>query len=238
MSPSHIVRTLPLVVLAALMSSACVHHVHRHPTRGVQSTPPSWAPAHGHRRVHQDLTLVFDGNLGCYAISGHSHHFFHRDHYYRFQLGQWERAPRFSGPWRRVQRTVLPPGLRRWRARTPETRIDRRIDRRRAERDRTRERREHQHELARAQAEARLEQERAERAHRLEMERQRQKLARQQRELDQQLARQQERLRKPRRPERPEPAEQRGREEREAEKRSDTRLVRRGKKGKDWRGAH
>jgi hypothetical protein len=172
--PASFRQHLSFVVLAglALASMGCVHHVHQHPTRVVTKSPPPWAAAHGHRHVHQERTLIFDTDLDCYTVVGHSDHFFHRDHYYRWRAERWERSLRAAGPWRAVELDRLPPGLRGWQTRNharhlerkarsereerrAEARLEREREQRRAER-REREREEHR-------AEARQEREREER---------------------------------------------------------------------------
>lgn len=168
--PASFRNTLWLAVLGGLAvgSLGCVHHVHQHPTRVVTQSPPPWAPAHGHRHVYQEQTLIFDLDLDCYTVVGHSDHFFHRDHYYRWRANRWERAERAVGPWRVVQLDRLPPGLRGWHLRNHAARQEQQ----RAERERQRahELREHEQELARQQRAADLARKRAQEARKLERE--------------------------------------------------------------------
>jgi hypothetical protein len=197
--PTSFRHHLLLAVLAglALGSMGCVHHVHQRPTRVVTKSPPPFAPAHGHRHVHHERTLVFDTNLDCYTVVGHSDHFFHRDHYYRWRAERWERSLRAAGPWRSVKLDRLPPGLRGWHTRHHAARLERRA---RSER-----------ELARQQRANELAQERAQEARRLERRAERERREREERRTAERL----EREREKRRAERLE----REREERRAETR-------------------
>jgi hypothetical protein len=200
-------QVLWLLALSALTLGAtgCVHHVHQHPTRVVTKSPPPWAPAHGHRHVHGERTLVFDVELGCYTVVGHGDHFFHRDHYYRWRAERWERAARARGPWRVVALDRLPSGLRGWhirrharhqqevRERAREARRDQREAERRAERlereqeeRRAEQRREREREKRRA--EAREREREARRAEAKEREREERRAAAKEREREERRA--------------------------------------------------
>lgn len=225
--PASLRQCLWILALSgmALVSSACVHHVHRHPTRVVTNAPPPWAPAHGHRHVHHDLTLVFDSELDCYTVGGHRDYFFHHDHYYRWRVDRWERSLRVGGPWSVVTLDRLPPGLRGWHARKHVPRLEREKwqaerermhERQEDERERARLRRAHERARERAQEARRLEreaQERTERARKLEREAEQRAERRREREERREEARR-ERRREEHRAE-----AQRQREERKAERR-------------------
>ena len=117
------------VLALSFAVSGCGHHHHRHAAAHppgvvvVKPGPPPHAPAHGHRHrhhLHPDVELVFDTELGVYAVVGMHDHFFHRDHFYRVVDGVWYRSLRMGHGWVVIrERSKLPPRLakKRWRAR-------------------------------------------------------------------------------------------------------------------------
>lgn len=219
----------PAVLALFLLAMGCVHHVHQHPTRVVTPVPPPWAPAHGHRHVHHDVTLVFDTELACYTVQGHRDAFYHHDHYYRWRSDRWERASRLRGPWHVVTLDHLPAGLRGWHTRRHATRLERdvrerhvEIDAARHERERARLKRANQRARERAAEARRLEREARERAERAREDQRRaeqeRRLAERQREREQQ-ERRVERRRERERKERAERQREREQEERRVERR-------------------
>lgn len=121
MRPSLLrIRAIPSVLgasLLALVATGCVHHYHSNLSHVHRAGPPPWAPAHGYRHHHDGVVLVFDRELDCYLVPGHTHHYFYRHHYYRHHHGRWERGPRLDGPWVTAEVATLPPALHRRHAR-------------------------------------------------------------------------------------------------------------------------
>ena len=75
--------------------------------------PPPHAPAHGYRHKHEDgIVLVFESPMGLYVVSGHTDHYFHKNKYYRWRAGTWQRSSHFGGPWKKVTTKKLPHGLK------------------------------------------------------------------------------------------------------------------------------
>lgn len=73
--------------------------------------PPPHAPAHGYRHKHGNVILVYQSNLGVYAVDGHKNYYFHEGDYYRLRKGEWQMSVYFEGPWRRASEFELPSGL-------------------------------------------------------------------------------------------------------------------------------
>ncbi|MDX1648534.1 MAG: hypothetical protein R3263_01650 [Myxococcota bacterium] len=94
--------------LAAVLASAGCH-LHRAPGRG--HGPPPHAPAHGYRHHHAGHELVFDAHRGVYVVVGVPDLYFRDGRFYRHRGGTWERAAETGGPWSRVSKGALPPGL-------------------------------------------------------------------------------------------------------------------------------
>ncbi len=109
-------------VLGLLFTApGCVQHIHKHrPTpRIVHSGPPPHAPAHGyrHKLATHGLELVFDTELGAYAVVGHPGHFFHAGRYYRRVVSGrngsvWHVTGSFGRGWKVVRVDRLPASLR------------------------------------------------------------------------------------------------------------------------------
>ena len=75
--------------------------------------PPAHAPAHGYRRNHGDVVLVYDADIDVYVVSGYDHCYYSSGQYFRFAHGSWEWSVGIEGEWRVVARTSdIPPGLR------------------------------------------------------------------------------------------------------------------------------
>jgi hypothetical protein len=75
--------------------------------------PPPHAPAHGYRRNHGDVVLVYDAGIDVYVVSGYDNCYYSSGQYFRFVDGSWEWSVSIEGKWRIVTRTSdLPPGLR------------------------------------------------------------------------------------------------------------------------------
>jgi hypothetical protein len=113
-------RRIPVAILvaAAFFAAGCAVHHHEHrpapPVLVHEPGPPPHAPAHGYRhKQHRDgVELVFDTKMGVYVVVGHVDHWFCDDHYYRTAHGAWYVASRFDGPWKVVEVSGLPAGLR------------------------------------------------------------------------------------------------------------------------------
>ncbi|MDH3216188.1 MAG: hypothetical protein OEN01_07845 [Candidatus Krumholzibacteria bacterium] len=114
---------LAIVIAISMTASACSRKV-RYTSRGTpvveqkvvvkQGGPPPHAPAHGYRhKHHKGVTLVYQSSLGVYVVSGRSHHYYHRDRYYRSHGGVWEVSVHINGPWQSVSHHKLPPGLQK-----------------------------------------------------------------------------------------------------------------------------
>lgn len=90
--------------LAAL--GACVY-----PSR--HRRPPPLAPAHGHRHVYRDVTLVYDSRLGVYVVSGRPDYYFYDGWYWRPYQGSWQISIELGGRWHPYSRSFRspPPGL-------------------------------------------------------------------------------------------------------------------------------
>ena len=117
---------------AALLLSACGpirsvtvgqeghhHHGEIHGRPSDRHGPPPHAPAHGHRRKHQDAyhhhggdaEFVFDSNLGVYVVLDLPHHYYFDGVYLRIEDGNWYASAQLDGEWRPRAGSSLPPGL-------------------------------------------------------------------------------------------------------------------------------
>lgn len=83
---------------------------------GRKPGPPPHAPAHGYRRKHRGVELVYDSGRGIYVVIDFPNHYYFKGHYYR--LGeiqgeiQWEVGVNLEGPWGFISYGELPKGLR------------------------------------------------------------------------------------------------------------------------------
>ena len=75
------------------------------------SGPPPHAPAHGYRRNHQGRDLVFDSELGVYAVVGLSNVWFLDGSYFRIRGDRWEISGGTGGPWRVCAADAVPGRL-------------------------------------------------------------------------------------------------------------------------------
>jgi hypothetical protein len=73
--------------------------------------PPPHAPAHGYRRNHQGHDLVFDSELGVYAVVGLSSVWFLDGSYFRIRGDRWEISAASDGPWRVAAASAVPGRL-------------------------------------------------------------------------------------------------------------------------------
>ena len=73
--------------------------------------PPPHAPAHGYRRNHQGHDLVFDADLGVYAVVGLSSVWFLDGTYFRISGDHWEMSVGLGGPWRVAGARAVPGRL-------------------------------------------------------------------------------------------------------------------------------
>ncbi len=101
---------LPALLLL-LTPAGCILVPRDAPGRG--HGPPPHAPAHGHRAHAHGVEVVFDTGLGVYGVVGWPGVYYHDDRFYRNVDGFWEAGPELRGPWARVKRKALPPGLRK-----------------------------------------------------------------------------------------------------------------------------
>jgi hypothetical protein len=124
-----------IVVLAALVGLLCScaplnsitigrsgHHSRHHDDhqkvghRG--AGPPPHAPAHGYRHKHKqkhggDVDLVFDSELGVYAVIGIPDRYYWNGHYLRIDDGQWSVSIDLGSEWKPRSEDSLPTGLRK-----------------------------------------------------------------------------------------------------------------------------
>ncbi|MEJ2719691.1 MAG: hypothetical protein P8181_00940 [bacterium] len=77
----------------------------------VKHGPPPHAPAHGYRHKHENVVLVFQANLGVYAVDGHQGYYYHEGEFYRLHKGKWQTGAHFNGPWKKTSVSKLPKGL-------------------------------------------------------------------------------------------------------------------------------
>lgn len=113
----------PFQGLASALALACLVAApgcsHTGLSRGASAGhgPPPHAPAHGYRsHAHArdaGYELRFDGDLGVHVVVGLPDVYFHADRFYRLRDGDWELAVELGGPWSRVSKKSLPPGLAR-----------------------------------------------------------------------------------------------------------------------------
>ena len=73
--------------------------------------PPPHAPAHGYRHKQGNVVLVYQSNLGIYAVDGHKGYYFHEGDFYRSHKGKWQMSANFGGPWKKISESKLPKGL-------------------------------------------------------------------------------------------------------------------------------
>lgn len=73
--------------------------------------PPPHAPAHGYRRNYQGRDLVFDSELGVYAVVGLSNVWFLDGSYFRISGEHWEVSVGAGGPWRVAAVSAVPVHL-------------------------------------------------------------------------------------------------------------------------------
>ncbi len=73
--------------------------------------PPPHAPAHGYRRQHQGHDLVFDSELGVYAVVGVSSVWFLNGSYFRIRGDHWEMSLGTGGPWSVAALSAVPDRL-------------------------------------------------------------------------------------------------------------------------------
>ncbi len=110
-TPPHARLALGVLTAAllALSTQGCVVH---HPTHDRHVGPPPQAPAHGYYYDHDGVTLVFEKSLNSYLVKGHTHHYYHRNRYYRFLDNRWQMGLRIGGPWNVVAVASVPVSLR------------------------------------------------------------------------------------------------------------------------------
>ena len=103
-----------LVLICALLSLASCDSAIIGSARGpkIGQGPPPHAPAHGYRRKHQGVELVYDSGPGVYVVVGFPGHYYLGGRYYRLRATQWEMSVNIGGRWKAVSVESLPPGLR------------------------------------------------------------------------------------------------------------------------------
>ncbi len=102
---SRFALTFLLVSALALANSACIV------VDGDGGGPPSHAPAHGYRHKHHGHDLVFDANLGVYAVVDLRDVWFLDGSYFRIGGDHWEIGVDVDGPWRVAAVSVVPVRL-------------------------------------------------------------------------------------------------------------------------------
>lgn len=82
------------------------------PSARHRSGPPPHAPAHGYRHKHHGRELVFDTNLGVYAVVDLRDVWFLDGSYFRISGDGWEIGVGVDGPWRVSTLSAVPVRLR------------------------------------------------------------------------------------------------------------------------------
>jgi hypothetical protein len=84
------------------------------PVVGKKGGPPDHAPAHGYRKKHEhdNVEMIYDGELHAYAVIDFANHYFHENMYFRLVGEYWEVAAVFNGPWTRAEERRIPATLR------------------------------------------------------------------------------------------------------------------------------
>jgi hypothetical protein len=107
-----------LIIVLACVSIMCVSCTKvaifgpPHETK-VGNGPPPHAPAHGYRAKQADgMELVFDSELGVYAVVGLADCYYLDGFYFRLQDGNWQMSVSIDGGWKAAQFEKLPPGLK------------------------------------------------------------------------------------------------------------------------------
>ena len=86
---------------------------HKRYNRHHRHSPPSHAPAHGHRYRHNHgVDLIFDSGIGAYIVLGFDDLFFFNNNFMRYYDGYWHHADRHDGRWRRAKGGHVPHQLR------------------------------------------------------------------------------------------------------------------------------
>jgi hypothetical protein len=104
MAPNLRTILLSAIALIALGIPGCVYY-------DVYPDPPPYAPAHGYRYQYGGHHLVYDSGIGVYTVVGHPHIYYYDTHYYRYREPYWTLSVELDGPWHRVERRRIPPGL-------------------------------------------------------------------------------------------------------------------------------
>jgi hypothetical protein len=50
--------------------------------------------------------------MGLYIVSEYTDHYYHKDKYYRWRDGGWERSSHVDGKWKKISTKRLPSGLK------------------------------------------------------------------------------------------------------------------------------
>jgi hypothetical protein len=103
---------LSLVALGCVVVDGGGRGSHHHRPAARAPGPPPHAPAHGYRHKHGGRDLVFDSQLGVYAVVGLPDVWFSGGHYVRWYGGRWEIGVEMGGPWRVAQLDAVPYKLR------------------------------------------------------------------------------------------------------------------------------
>jgi len=86
-----------------------------------QRVPPAQAsghlpprnPRHGHRYPYGGVVLIFNAELGAYAVDRHPGLYFYDDHYLRRHDNRWQTASSRHGPWHPARPQQMPNRLLR-----------------------------------------------------------------------------------------------------------------------------
>lgn len=81
---------------------------------GTPAPPPPPLPVGPRIIIEEPPLFLLPPTLGFHVAVGVPYDLFYvSDSYYLYRDNGWYRAPHYSGPWVRVERRYLPPGLRR-----------------------------------------------------------------------------------------------------------------------------
>lgn len=101
---------MAVMISAVLVVSGCVVYPAHN---GAGYGPPPHAPAHGYRHKYQGHDVIYDSNLGVYAVVGWQNYYFYDNNYYKRDNDRWYYSRDLDRDWREYKEDKLPPGLAR-----------------------------------------------------------------------------------------------------------------------------
>ena len=110
-----------ILAATALLGAGCFVHHHQgapgHEVRAARHAghgPPAHAPAHGYRKKHpvDRVELVFDVEVGVYAVVGRSGVYWDGDRYIEWRDGHWRVSARLDRGWASISYEGVPRALR------------------------------------------------------------------------------------------------------------------------------